>query len=125
MRNLIGVKTPRSKENEKNNDDDPSKPIPYFGSGAEQIRATPIAPEHPYYTPHIVNISVIIFLVYFCILREENDIDAILGRDLYENFGDEAARLKKAYDYNIKHNLPTAEIVNRLHEIGAPTPPRA
>lgn len=125
VRNLIGTKPPRSINNEKHSDDDdPNKPILFFGSAAEQIRATPIAPERPYYTPYIVNISLMVFLIYFCILREENDIDEILGRDLYENFGDEAARLKKAYDYNIKNNLPTAEIVNRLREIGAPAPPR-
>lgn len=64
-----------------------------------------------------------VFLIYFTVLREENDTDDLLKRDLYDHFGEEASRLKKAYDYNIKNNLPTTEIVNRLRDIGAPVPP--
>lgn len=59
-------------------------------------------------------------MVYFCILREENDIDEAMGRSYHEQFGYEAAQLKKAYDYNIQHNLPTYEIKDRLQELGVP-----
>lgn len=99
------------------------EPLKYFGSPAEKIRATPAPPPRPEYSPYIVHVSLAAFLIYFCILREENDIDDLLKRDLFDHFGEEASRLKKAYDYNIKHNLPTQEIVNRLREIGAPVPP--
>lgn len=63
-------------------------------------------------------------MIYFLILREENEIDERLGWDLYDHFGPEASRLKKAYDYNIKNNLPVEEILDRMREIGAPCPPR-
>lgn len=95
----------------------------YFGTEVEKIRATPKPPPRPTYSPYIVNISLMAFLLYFCMLREENDTDELLKRDLFDHFGDEASRLKKAYDYNIKHNLPTSEILSRLREIGAPVPP--
>lgn len=106
-----------------NNPQNLDEPFKYFGSQAEKIRATPEPPPHPEYSPYIVSISLMVFMTYFCILREENDLDEHLGRDLFDNFGDEASRLKKAYDYNIKHQLPTHEIVSRLREIGAPVPP--
>lgn len=98
-------------------------PFKYFGSKAEEVRATPQPPPHPEYSPYIISASLAVFMIYFCILREENDIDESLGRDLFDHFGDESSRLKKAYDYNIKHKLPTHEIVSRLREIGAPVPP--
>lgn len=104
--------------------EDPEKPISFFGSSAEQIRATPVAPVRPTYSPYIVHFSLATFLFYFLYLREENDIDDLFRRDLYDHFGEEASRLKKAYDYNRKNNLPTHEIVNRLREIGAPVPPQ-
>lgn len=99
------------------------EPVKYFGTPVEKIRATPAHSERPKYSPHIVHVSLMVFLIYFTILREENDTDDLLKRDLYDHFGEEASRLKKAYDYNIKNNLPTTEIVNRLREIGAPVPP--
>lgn len=102
---------------------DPDEPLQYFGTEVEKIRATPAPPPRPEYSPYIVHVSLMAFLIYFCMLREENDIDDLLKRDLFDHFGEEASRLKKAYDYNIKHNLPTTEIVNRLRELGAPVPP--
>lgn len=108
-----------------NEEQDFDKPFKYFGSEAEQIRSSPAPPsDQPEYSPYIIAISLVVFMGYFCIFREENDIDELLGRDLFDHFGEEASRLKKAYDYNIKHNLPTHEIVSRLREIGAPTPPQ-
>lgn len=113
------------KDSDGAKDDDPNKPILFFGSGADKIRATPVAPQlRATYSPYIVNFSLAVFLIYFLYLREENDIDDLFKRDLYDHFGEEASRLKKAYDYNMKHNLPTSEIVNRLREIGAPAPPQ-
>lgn len=59
-------------------------------------------------------------MVYFCILREENEVDEAMGRNYHEVYGFEAAQLKKAYDYNVKHNLPTYELRDRLKELGVP-----
>lgn len=111
------------KTNEKNEKRNLDEPFKYFGSPAEKIRATPTPPPRPTFSPYIVHMSLAAFLIYFCILREENDVDELLNRDLFDHFGEESSRLKKAYDYNIKNNLPTSEIVNRLREIGAPVPP--
>lgn len=115
-----------SKQNEE--DFDANQPLKFFGSNAESWRGAETRSGRlklaPKYQPEIVSISVIVFLIYFCYLREENEVDEKLKRDLYDHWGEEASRLKKAYDYNIKNNLPTAEILNRLREIGAPAPPR-
>lgn len=116
----FAIKAENYKSNEPRNLDEPLK---FFGGPAEKVRATPKPPPAPEYSPYIVSLSLAAFLTYFCILREENDIDDLLRRDLFDHFGEEASRLKKAYDYNIKHNLPTQEIVHRLREIGAPVPP--
>lgn len=119
---MSGLRT--SSENAKAEKEEANEPIHFFGSPAERIRATPAAPIRPTYSPYIVHISLATFLIYFLYLREENDIDDLFRRDLYDHFGEEASRLKKAYDYNIKNNLPTHEIVSRLREIGAPVPPQ-
>lgn len=74
------------------------------------------------HNPTIVVGSFIVFMVYFCLLREENEVDEKMKRSYHEQYGHEAAQLKKAYDYNIKHNLPTTEILDRLKEIGVPMP---
>lgn len=122
-RNLSTVRP--ANDNDSGKYDDPNKPILFFGSGADKIRATPAAPQvRATYSPYIVNFSLAVFLIYFLYLREENEIDDLFKRDLYDHFGEEASRLKRAYDYNMKHNLPTSEIVNRLREIGAPVPPQ-
>lgn len=95
----------------------------YFGSEAEKIRAFPVNSVVDENKSYIVMASLAIFLIYFCILREANEFDELLERDIYDHFGPEASRLKKAYEYNIKHNLPTGEITNRLRQLGAPLPP--
>lgn len=95
----------------------------YFGSEAEKIRAFPVNSVDDERKSYIVMASLAAFLIYFCILREPNELDEMLDRDIYDHFGPEASRLKKAYEYNIKHNLPTGEITNRLRQLGAPLPP--
>lgn len=95
----------------------------YFGSAAEKIRAFPETSAEDDNKAYILMATLAVFLIYFCILRESNDVDELLERNLYDHFGPEASRLAKAYQYNIKHNLPTAEITNRLRELGAPLPP--
>jgi len=40
--------------------------------------------KFPWYQPPIVLVSTVVFLIYFCILREENDIDDELSRSLFE-----------------------------------------
>jgi len=40
--------------------------------------------KFPWYQPAVVLVSTSVFLIYFCVLREENDIDDELSRSLYE-----------------------------------------
>lgn len=115
------------KTEDETNEIDPNKPIPFFGTKA-QLSAGPqedyYKPKHEYH-PYIAMFSFACFMIYFCILREENETDNIFRKDFYDHFGNngEATELKNAYNYNIKHNLPVTEIVRRLRDIGAPVPP--
>lgn len=119
-----------SPSNRKTNDDaefDPNQPIPFFGTAAHLSagpRAEAYKPKHKYH-PFVVMFSLATFLIYFCVLREENSTDEVFNKDLFDYFGEngEATVLKNAYAYNIKHNLPVTEIVRRLRDIGAPIPP--
>lgn len=66
-----------------------NQPLKYTTSPAHQWKA-----EHsrigskaefgPWYEPHVVSASLIIFMIYFFILREENDIDIMLEKPLTE-----------------------------------------
>jgi hypothetical protein len=57
-------------------------------------------------------------MLYFCILREENDIDEELGKSLYERIpGLEKAQLQEAYRYNSTHGHDTTAITARLREL--------
>lgn len=72
-------------------DNDMNKPLQYSTSEAAVWRAeksrNPAIDRHPQEN-NVVVISVTIFLIYFFILREENDIDIKLGRDLEHVFKD-------------------------------------
>ena len=62
-------------------------PVPYSESKAAMWKAE--HSRHPpavfvSYTPFVVTLSLIVFLSYFCIFREENDIDELLYRPLSE-----------------------------------------
>lgn len=115
------------KETDKTDKFDPNKPLPFFGTEAH-LSAGPQEdmhkPKHKYH-PIVLMFSLSVFMIYFCCLREENETDDLLRKDLYDHFGQngEATALKNAYIYNIKHNLPVTEIVRRLRDIGAPIPP--
>lgn len=70
--------------------DDDDQPIKYSGSKAAYMRINeyrdPYGDQVPWYQPHCVSLSLTIFLIYFCILREENDIDLLLNRELGDHF---------------------------------------
>lgn len=67
-------------------DDVTDQPIKYSTSKAATMRIdeyrNPVEDNYPWYQGYIVSASLAIFLIYFCILREENDIDLILDTDL-------------------------------------------
>lgn len=63
--------------------------------------------------------SLAIFLVYFCWLREESDIDQRLEGNLYDHVsGMEEVQLTVNYKYNKEHGLDTKEQEKRLLELG-------
>uniref|UniRef100_A0A8D8F033 (northern house mosquito) hypothetical protein n=1 Tax=Culex pipiens TaxID=7175 RepID=A0A8D8F033_CULPI len=100
------------------------KPLQYFNSPASRWRA-----EHtrsgqdnedmPWYQPYVVIASMAVFMLYFCVLREENDIDRSLEKSLYEHIpGLEEKQLVVSYHYNKEHGLPTIEIEQRMQALG-------
>ncbi|XP_072762935.1 uncharacterized protein [Anoplolepis gracilipes] len=62
------------------------QPIKYSSTKAATMRVNeyrdPYGDSMPWYQPFSVAASLAVFLVYFCILREENDIDLMLDNDL-------------------------------------------
>uniref|UniRef100_A0A182MP43 Uncharacterized protein n=1 Tax=Anopheles culicifacies TaxID=139723 RepID=A0A182MP43_9DIPT len=101
-----------------------NEPIKYFGSQAsrwtaQRSREGPKGQDIPWFQPYVVNFSVAVFLIYFCILREENDIDEGLGRSLFEHVpGLEEKQLIVSYHYNKENGLSTVDIENRMRELG-------
>lgn len=58
-------------------------------------------------------------MIYFFILREENDIDQQLERSLFESVpGLEETQLILNYKYNLEHNLDNKAVVQRMKELG-------
>jgi len=75
-------------------DEDLEKPIKYSTTKAYNMRADEYRLGHfediPWYQSHCIFLSITVFLIYFCILREENDIDLL-------------------FDYNLEDTLKHAE----------------
>lgn len=63
-----------------------NQPIKYSSSKAAAMRTTeyrdPYGDSVPWYQSYSVLASISVFLIYFCILREENDIDLMLDNEL-------------------------------------------
>ncbi|XP_056631234.1 uncharacterized protein LOC130441533 [Diorhabda sublineata] len=73
-----------------------------------------------WYEPYVIITSITVFMIYFTILREENDIDEELGRSLYSRIeGLEEFQLKQSLAYNESHGEDTKEIKQRLAELEA------
>lgn len=66
--------------------DETNQPIKFSTSKAATMRINeyrdPDGDTVPWYQSHSVMLSLAVFLIYFCILREENDIDLMLYNDL-------------------------------------------
>ncbi|KAK2169859.1 hypothetical protein LSH36_6g03000 [Paralvinella palmiformis] len=107
----------------KNVQDD-SKPIRYTTSAAKQWQSikTFEIPEHmkkmPPYQPYSVILSVLAILLYFGVLREENDMDELLGLSLYERMpGLEEKNIRIAIDYEKSLGRSTTELERRLVDL--------
>ncbi|XP_058831914.1 uncharacterized protein LOC131690280 [Topomyia yanbarensis] len=101
-----------------------NEPIKYFGSSAARWKAehsrSGVANEDMlWYQPYVVIASVAVFLIYFCVLREENDIDRDLEKSLYDHIPKlEEQQLLMNYHYNKEHGISTVEIELRMKELG-------
>ena len=68
-------------------DDLKDKPIPMSQTEAAKwkVAYNRVPPsKRVWYTPYVVSFSTAIFMIYFCYLREENDIDEMIYRPLPE-----------------------------------------
>lgn len=86
---MISTGENRDKTASKNDVDEEenNEPIKYSTSKAAShlaahTRFTPS--DAPEYQPTVVALSLAVFMIYFCILREENDVDENLYRPLSE-----------------------------------------
>ncbi|KAJ8911169.1 hypothetical protein NQ315_013024 [Exocentrus adspersus] len=71
-----------------------------------------------WFEPYVLLTSITVFLIYFTILREENDVDQELNRTLYSRIaGLEEHQLKLSLEYNRQHGMETGAILERLKEI--------
>uniref|UniRef100_A0A146LTF1 Uncharacterized protein n=1 Tax=Lygus hesperus TaxID=30085 RepID=A0A146LTF1_LYGHE len=74
--------------------------------------------EAAWFQTYAVTGSVAAFLIYFCVLREESDIDDQLMMPLYDKIdGLEESQLRNALQYRLDNGLSTADITARLKEI--------
>lgn len=76
-----------------------------------------------WYQPYVISLSLTVFLIYFCILREESDIDLELEKNLYDRIpGLEERQLVVSHTYNKEHGLEVADIEKRMTELGVAIP---
>lgn len=99
-----------------------NEPLKYFGSNAAVWTAregqSGGRDEQVWFQPHVVSGSLAVFLIYFCILREENDIDNKLQGSLFDHVeGLEETQLVLSYNYNKEHGLDTGALEQRMAEL--------
>lgn len=99
-----------------------NEPIKFSTSGAAAKKTIKpiknVKIDIPWYQPYCVVGSVAIFLLYFCLLREENDVDLEFSKTLYERIqGLEKTQLLLSYKHNKEHGKSVADIERRLKEI--------
>lgn len=101
------------------------EPSPYFGTKAATWTAASSRSGYegiddtPWYQPFIINGSLALFLIYFCVLREENDVDEKLSKSLFDHYPAlEPLELVKIYEYNLSQGLPVDDVEKRLAELG-------
>lgn len=99
-----------------------NEPIKFSTSGAavkRSIQPVKRAKQNmPWYQPFCVVGSVAIFLIYFCVLREENDVDVEFNKTLYDRIkGLEKTQLLLSYKHNKEMGKNVEDIERRLKEI--------
>lgn len=107
-----------------NTEPNENEPVKFSTSPAAKKKVAPVLKmnnnDMPWYQPYSVVASVAVFLIYFCILREENEIDAEFSKSLYDRIpGLEKQQLLMSYRYNKEQGLSVEDIEKRLKEIQA------
>ncbi|BES95225.1 Hypothetical protein NTJ_08035 [Nesidiocoris tenuis] len=99
---------------------DLDKPVKFSTSKAstwkaEYSRKGAQTEEELWYELPVILGSVSSFLIYFLVLREENDIDETLKVPIYDRIeGLEELQLQQTLEYNLDKGLPIADIQERL-----------
>lgn len=101
---------------------DDNVPIKFSTSKAASwsMSNTIIAPKRdsPWYQPISIITSISVFLIYFLVLREENDFDLELNYSLFERLPHlEEPQLKVAIDYFRREGKDTKDLEKRLAEL--------
>ncbi|KAF9790076.1 hypothetical protein SFRURICE_002441 [Spodoptera frugiperda] len=99
-----------------------NEPIKFSTSQASRKSARPLVKrvdiDMPWYQPFSVVGSVAVFLIYFCVLREENDLDLEFDKTLYDRIkGLEKEQLLQSYRFNKEHGKSVDDIERRLKEL--------
>lgn len=105
----------------------PDEPIKFFGSEAAKWKARQTrsgqSKDALWFQPYVVMGSVLVFMIYFCVLREESDLDGELDKSLYDRVdGLEEIQLKIVHKYNVENNVDNGSIEGRMRELNISTP---
>jgi len=98
------------------------KPVSFTKSKAFKTKPTFVNPRADEKKPPLQDLSIFIsmasFMIYFFYLREENDVDEMMGVSLYSRIdGLEKANLIASIRYHEREKLDTTALNNRLSEI--------
>lgn len=105
-------------DSSKNPEDQPIKYTTSEAAAWKAVHARGGEDDKPWYQSIVISASVGIFLLYFCYLREENDIDEELGKPLYDRVaGLEEQLLTSALKNYKERGMDTREIENRLNQL--------
>ncbi|CAK1546961.1 unnamed protein product [Leptosia nina] len=120
LRNYVKLLRTRSYSSKVQNAEE-NIPVKFSTSPAAKARPVPVLSKPsnaPWYQPYSVICSVAVFMLYFCVIREENDIDTEFNKTLYDRFkGLEKQQLLLSYSYNKENGKSLIEIEQRLREI--------
>merc|ERR1712098_107102 len=101
--------------------DGPKGPVKFTSSAAYRMPGTVFnekSEDDFAYQPLFVGGSVLAFLIYFCILREENDVDQKLTGNQYDKVeGLEKTDLMTCIKYYEENGLDPTDLKKRLEEV--------
>ena len=103
-------------------DEEDQGPVRYSTSRAAKFRAAEnfrmVDDKYPASQRWVINTSLVLFMIYFFILREENDLDKDLGKSLFDRFPQmERPILENAIVNNERAGQSTDDIRKRLQEL--------